>query len=191
MLCAVWYTDRLPNNLNLEGRSILQNMEQPCRQSLMGPLVATDILAKVPDIKTFRTATRCIKLWATRNGVYSNVYGFPGGVAWALMVARVCQLYPTASASHIVSKFFHTMANWNWGWENPIVLDKLRKSPLSWNPKVKKELSWSSSICQTRHLFAFHTSAILGTEIIECLWLRRRNHTCALLTMWRDRLLTL
>lgn len=136
LLCTVWYSDYLPNNLNSDGRSALLYLQPACRQSLMGPLVATDILGHVPDVKSFRAATRCIKLWATRNGVYSNVYGFPGGVAWALMVARVCQLYPNASASTIVSKFFHTMVHWNWSWKNPITLNVIKRGPLSWNPQV-------------------------------------------------------
>ena len=32
-------------------------------------------------------------------------FGFPGGVAWAMLVARICQLYPNAVSSAIVEKF--------------------------------------------------------------------------------------
>ncbi|KAF8214200.1 hypothetical protein K438DRAFT_999727 [Mycena galopus ATCC 62051] len=34
------------------------------------------------------------------------VNGFLGGVAWAMLVARICQLYPNAIADAIVSRFF-------------------------------------------------------------------------------------
>ena len=44
--------------------------------------------------------------------IYSNVNGFLGGVAWALLVARICQLYPNAVAGAIVSRFFIIMYQW-------------------------------------------------------------------------------
>lgn len=82
------------------------------------------ILNLVPDVATFRTALRTIRLWAKRKflacdcadnlgrGIYSNVLGFPGGVAWALLTARICQLYPNAAPSTIVSKFFPIYYQW-------------------------------------------------------------------------------
>lgn len=44
--------------------------------------------------------------------IYSNVNGFLGGVAWAMLVARICQLYPNAIAGAIVSRFFIIMYRW-------------------------------------------------------------------------------
>lgn len=44
--------------------------------------------------------------------IYSNVSGFLGGVAWAMLVARICQLYPNVSAGAIVSRFFIIMHQW-------------------------------------------------------------------------------
>jgi len=38
--------------------------------------------------------------------------GFFGGVAWAMLVARICQLYPNAIAGAIVSRFFRIMFQW-------------------------------------------------------------------------------
>jgi poly(A) polymerase len=74
--------------------------------------VTDEILRLVPDIPTFRMALRCIKFWAQRRAIYSNVLGFLGGVAWAMLVAKVCQMYPKAVASTIVSKFFLVFDQW-------------------------------------------------------------------------------
>ena len=49
---------------------------------------------------------------STGRAIYSNVMGFLGGVAWAMLVARICQLYPNQCAGAIVSKFFTIMAQW-------------------------------------------------------------------------------
>ena len=45
-------------------------------------------------------------------GIYSNSLGFLGGVSWAMLVARVCQLYPNAAPSTLVQKFFMVYTNW-------------------------------------------------------------------------------
>ena len=79
---------------------------------IQGSRVTDDILKLVPDVEAFRIALRCIKLWAKQRAIYSNVMGFFGGVAWAIAVARVCQLYPCAAAATIVSKFFRIMHQW-------------------------------------------------------------------------------
>lgn len=71
---------------------------------------------------------------------YANIVGFPGGVAWAMLVARVCQLYPQATGSVIVGKFFRIMSKW--GWPQPVLLKNIEDGPLQmkvWNPQVKHE----------------------------------------------------
>lgn len=63
--------------------------------------------------------------------------GYPGGVAWAMLVARVCQLYPQATGSVIIGKFFRIIGKW--GWPQPVLLKTIEDGPLQvrvWNPKV-------------------------------------------------------
>ncbi|KAJ5423035.1 Poly(A) polymerase [Penicillium cf. griseofulvum] len=106
-------------------------------RSLNGTRVTDEILELVPQEKTFRLALRAIKLWAQRRAIYSNIVGFPGGVAWAMLVARVCQLYPQATGSVIVGKFFRIMNKW--GWPQPVLLKQIEDGPLQikvWNPQI-------------------------------------------------------
>jgi poly(A) polymerase len=91
----------------------------------------------VPNVQAFRIALRCIKLWAKQKAIYSNVMGFFGGVAWAIITARVCQLYPNAAAGALVSKFFRIMHKWDW--PLPVLLKNIDDGPLAvriWNPKI-------------------------------------------------------
>lgn len=44
----------------------------------------------------FRLALRAVKYWASQRGISSNVMGYLGGVNLAIMVAKICQLYPRA-----------------------------------------------------------------------------------------------
>ena len=54
-----------------------------------------------------------------------------------MLVARVCQLYPHATGSVIVGKFFRIMNKW--AWPQPVLLKPIEDGPLQmkvWNPKV-------------------------------------------------------
>lgn len=55
-----------------------------------------------------------------------------------MLVARVCQLYPQATGSVIVGKFFRIMNKW--AWPQPVLLKPIEDGPLQikvWNPKVR------------------------------------------------------
>ncbi|CAG8236501.1 unnamed protein product [Penicillium salamii] len=127
----------IPMNIDLKNNDYLRGLDEREVRSLNGTRVTDEILELVPQQKTFRLALRAIKLWAQRRAIYSNIVGFPGGVAWAMLVARVCQLYPQATGSVIVGKFFRIMNKWNW--PQPVLLKQIEDGPLQmkvWNPKI-------------------------------------------------------
>ena len=145
----------VPLKLELKDSNLLRGLDERDLRSLNGTRVTDEILELVPQQKTFRTALRAVKLWAQREciaqyiyssllrliiigrAIYANVMGFPGGVAWAMLVARVCQLYPQATGSVIIGKFFRIISRW--GWPQPVVLKEIESGPLQvrvWNPKV-------------------------------------------------------
>jgi poly(A) polymerase len=119
----------IPDHLELRDDTLLKNLDEMCVRSLGGSRVTDEILRLVPNAQVFRDALRAIKLWAKRalrdavsfsslrrlaeRAIYSNVVGFLGGVAWAMLVARVCQLYPNEIAGGIVSRFFLIMLKWS------------------------------------------------------------------------------
>jgi len=105
---------------------LLTGIDQRSARALNGPRVASALLDLIPNKDTFRPTLRAIKLWAERRQIYSNVLGYFGGVAWAICVARVCQLYPNYCPAQLLLKFFETMANWNWS-ETPIQLNRVEQ----------------------------------------------------------------
>lgn len=72
--------------------------------------------------------------------VYSNVVGFLGGVNWAILVARVCQLYPRAIASTLLEKFFVFCSHWKW--PTPVALCAVERNPHLnlpiWDPNTNR-----------------------------------------------------
>eukprot|EP00041_Stephanoeca_diplocostata_P003152 m.32264 g.32264 ORF g.32264 m.32264 type:complete len:642 (+) comp14094_c0_seq1:97-2022(+) len=140
LLFARLAVDKIPKELDLRPPGLLKNLDDKCIRSLNGCRVTDSILNLVPNVDTFRLALRTIKLWAKNRGIYSNVLGFPGGVAWAMMTARVCQFYPNAAASTIVCKFFFIFKTWNW--PNPVLLCDFEVHPSldleQWDPRVKE-----------------------------------------------------
>ena len=69
-----------------------------------------------------------------------------------MLVARVCQLYPQATGSVIVGKFFRIMNKW--AWPQPVLLKPIEDGPLQmkvWNPKVSNSASDRTAIIPDPH----------------------------------------
>jgi len=119
---------------------ILKDMDEKSVRCINGYRVADQILNLVPNQEAFRETLRFVKCWARRRGIYSNVLGFFGGITWALLVARVCQLYPNYCFSQLVNRFFRIYDQWNWS--KPVMLCEVVESVPGitgfkvWNPKT-------------------------------------------------------
>ena len=139
LIFASIYLSQVPRDLSLLGKDVLQGLDPSGIRSVNGTRVTDEILTLVPQKGVFRTALRGVKLWAQQRAIYANIMGYPGGVAWAMLVARICQLYPKASASTILLKFFRIMERWQW--PQPVLLKDIEGGGglyQTWNPKVSR-----------------------------------------------------
>ncbi|KAK4217912.1 Poly(A) polymerase [Rhypophila decipiens] len=141
IFCSIQSMVQLPvdKDWSLADNNLLRGLSENEVRSLNGTRVTDEILHLVPEPATFRLALRAIKLWAQRRAIYANIMGYPGGVAWAMMVARVCQLYPKAASSVVVRGFFTIMRQWPW--PLPVLLKDIEYSSsvarvAVWNPKM-------------------------------------------------------
>jgi poly(A) polymerase len=127
----------------LDDDSLLRNLDEKSIRSLNGCRVADEILKSIPNQKTFTIALRAVKLWAKNHSIYSNSLGFLGGISWAILVARTCQLYPNATPATIIEKFFLVFGTWDW--PHPVFLkdsdtqskraDIIALNDLVWDPR--------------------------------------------------------
>lgn len=92
------------------------------------------------------------------HGIYSNVLGYLGGVSWAMLVARTCQLYPNAVAATIVHKFFLVFSQWQW--PHPVLLKQPTNPNLNfpvWDPRVSVTyIIYGWVCCKNTVLYLFY-----------------------------------
>jgi poly(A) polymerase len=157
IFCSIQTLKQLPadKDWSLVDNNLLRGLDEKEIRSLNGTRVTDEILNLVPEPATFKLALRAIKLWAQRKAIYANIMGFPGGVAWAMLVARVCQLYPKAASAVIVNKFFHIIHKWPW--PLPVLLKDIEYNcsvtrAVVWNPKVGIIFYFSSVAAPSCHL---------------------------------------
>lgn len=127
----------IKENINLLNDSLLRTMDEKCITSLNGSRATDVMLRLVPDTAVFHGALRTIKFWAQRRYVYGASYGYFGGIAYSISVARVCQMYPNACAFDIVCKFFETFSAWKW--PAPVMLREVPDMNYNlkvWDPKT-------------------------------------------------------
>ena len=111
---------------SLKDDSILKNCDKESILSLNGCRVTDQILSLVPNAENFRLTLRAIKLWARKRGMYSNVMGYLGGVSWAILVAKICQMFPNLKPNKLIKKFFEVYSQWDWSKE-PVLLNEIKR----------------------------------------------------------------
>jgi poly(A) polymerase len=128
---------------DLKSNDLLKHLDEKTVRSINGTRVADDLLSVVPNPSTYRTVLRFIRNWAKKRGLYSNAMGFFGGITWAILSARVCQMYPNYTPLQICNKFFLVFSRWNWS--NPVTLCPITQSGevglmgfKIWNPRINK-----------------------------------------------------
>jgi len=72
--------------------------------------VAETLLVSVPDVTIFRDLLRFVRHWAKQRGIYGSYLGFMGGTAWAICVARICQMHPQADLAQLTARFFRVLS---------------------------------------------------------------------------------
>lgn len=91
---------------------LLQGLDEQSVLSCNAVRVAHNVMDLVPNKATFRQTLRFIKAWGKVRNIYSNTFGFPSGIGWAILVAFVCQCYPRQNVAGTVGRFFRTYHVW-------------------------------------------------------------------------------
>ena len=106
-------------------------------RAVNGVLVSDWLIENIPNFEEFCQVVKSVKLWALTMNIYGTMLGYPGGMAWTLMVAKIFQEYDTSkmSVERIEDLFFRYYRRWNW--PAPVILaprDDSQKQYKNWNP---------------------------------------------------------
>lgn len=144
--CADDDGDLLMLMLLLLDDAVLDGLDEHAVRALNGPRTTEVLLRLVGDaaLPVFLTVLRCVRGWAKARGLYGNKMGYFGGINCAILVAFVCQLYPTATPAGLLYRFFQRLSAWNW--PQPVLLTPLDAPPPS-STEQRPRAVWSPSRC--------------------------------------------
>jgi poly(A) polymerase len=158
----------VPEDVDIFDDKILRNVDTATEKSLNGPRVTDLIFHLVPNFDNFLKVLRCIRKWAKVRGIYGNKLGYLGGVNCNILVAFVCQLYPKASPSSLLARFFRVYNTWKW--PEPILLTQIKPNP----PGEQREV-WSKEQYQYVHAMPIITPAYPSMNSSVSVTLHTRN----------------
>lgn len=121
----------VPPKLDILDDKILIGIDEATEKSLNGPRV-TQMIPELMDkniFPNFLILLRCIRKWAKCRGLYGNKLGYLGGINCNLLAVLVCQLYPKASPSTLLVRFFQLYGKW--GWPKAVQINKIQANPPS------------------------------------------------------------
>lgn len=126
LLFANLHFRQISESLDLKENNILKNCDKESILSLNGSRVTDQILTLVPNKENFILTLKSIKLWASSRGLYSNAFGYCGGVAYAILTAKICQMFPNYKPNKLLYMFFTIYSEWDFS-KNPIMLNEIIK----------------------------------------------------------------
>ncbi len=126
---------------NLKDDSVLQDCDEQTINSLNTYRNNDLIMGLIPNPENFKLTLKCVKVWAKRRDLCSNKVGYLGGISWAILVAKICQLFPHLAPNRLLGKFFTAFCKWKW--RVPVLLCEIRepKGALAgkqWNPRLNE-----------------------------------------------------
>lgn len=117
----------LSDRPNLINNQFLKKMDDKMQRSYNGFRNAEMILNSIikmgidsekviiDKIDRYRVFLRCVKLWSKKKGINENKFGYLGGISYALLTAKIFQLYPFYDPIHLLERFFWIYGNeWDW-----------------------------------------------------------------------------
>lgn len=112
----------------------LKDIAEESLRALNGPRVANQILKLIPNKNHFQITLHLVKIWCQRRGLYESLFGYLNGISCAILVAKICQIYPNSKPNVLLNSFFSFYSNWKF--PNPIQLCNVKDLELGykiWN----------------------------------------------------------
>lgn len=113
VVCAAYAGVVAPTEKELLPLSVFQCVSKETRQSVQGFRTVLEIKRRIPvPMDLYSTTLRAVKYWAMQRKVYGNNFCYPSGVSLAVMVARICQVFPASLPNALVRFFFLFYRQW-------------------------------------------------------------------------------